>query len=281
MAKSILITIQSRLAQFSATEMRIAQFILDDPTEIPQLNTAELAEKTATSPSSVVRFARKIGLKGYTELQMELTRVESIDQRLYDEINPKDDTTTLKQKLALRITHSITTTSESLSNENVDEVVTAIEKASHVIVYGLGASGLVAQDFVQKFGRVGKSTYFSADTHQLAVEIENQLPEPLFFVISHSGETKEAIKLAKIAKDRGLQVVTLTSNTTSRLYPLGDYHLLTTGNLNEKALRAASTTSLICQLYAVDLLYYRYVQKKYSFNAKKIQESYRVVKEYF
>ncbi|MGO2696288.1 MAG: MurR/RpiR family transcriptional regulator [Bavariicoccus seileri] len=281
MPKSILITIQSKLTNFSSTEVRIAQFILDNPTEIPHLNTAELAEKTGTSPSSVVRFARKIGLKGYTELQMELTRVESIDERLYDEINPKDNTTTLKQKLALRINHSITTTSESLSNKALDQVVTAIESASHVIVYGLGASGLVAQDFVQKFGRVGKATHFITDTHQVAVEIENQLPKPLFFVISHSGETKEAITLAKIARDRGLKVVTLTSNATSQLYALGDYQVLTTGNLNEKALRAASTTSLICQLYAVDLLYYRYVQKKYSFNAKKIQESYRVVQENF
>ncbi|MEM7325489.1 MAG: MurR/RpiR family transcriptional regulator [Actinomycetota bacterium] len=74
----VLVDIDNRIAaaanQLTPTELRIVSLLEDEPTAAAFLTVADLADRVATSPPSVVRFAAKLGFTGYGELQASARR---------------------------------------------------------------------------------------------------------------------------------------------------------------------------------------------------------------
>ncbi|MDY0405051.1 SIS domain-containing protein [Virgibacillus sp. 179-BFC.A HS] len=89
--------------------------------------------------------------------------------------------------------------------------------------------------------------------------------------ISNSGETNEVIKLTEIAKQKKIRTIGISQYENSTLAKLVDYPIIHHGG-EAVMLRSAATTSLISQLFTIDVLYYAFVNK----NLKKVL---RVLKE--
>src|ERR1035441_6898182 len=68
------VRIQGTYSSLRTAEQRVADFILKHPDELIYLTVTELAEKTITSESTVVRLCQKIGYKGYQEFKIVLAR---------------------------------------------------------------------------------------------------------------------------------------------------------------------------------------------------------------
>ncbi len=77
----IISCITDRFVELTATEKRIAQFILDDVQFASTLPIAEMAHLTGTSQASVTRFARAIGCKDVRELKVKLAQSLAVGQR--------------------------------------------------------------------------------------------------------------------------------------------------------------------------------------------------------
>ena len=68
----ILVTIRSLLPNLAPVERRVAQAVLDDPQGVAWRSISELARACGTSATSVVRFCRAVGLRGYPDLRLAL-----------------------------------------------------------------------------------------------------------------------------------------------------------------------------------------------------------------
>lgn len=77
----IISCITDRFVELTATEKRIAQFILDDVAAAAELPIAEIARLTQTSQASVTRFARALGCKDVRELKMKFAQSLAVGQR--------------------------------------------------------------------------------------------------------------------------------------------------------------------------------------------------------
>ena len=71
--QNVLLRLREVQPSLSSTERQIAQFILENPDETTTLTIRELARRSFSSPSSVVRICRVIGFQGYKELRHALT----------------------------------------------------------------------------------------------------------------------------------------------------------------------------------------------------------------
>lgn len=58
--------------QFTPNEKRIAAYILSNPLATSQFNLADLATKTYTSHSAIVRFTQKLGYEGFRDFRIAL-----------------------------------------------------------------------------------------------------------------------------------------------------------------------------------------------------------------
>ena len=266
MEENIILQIKSKLNELSKAEKKIGEYILHHSVETVNYNTNELAQKAGVSSATIVRFCRSIGLSGFSQLKIRLYADSSgVDGDLYTDITPNEDVALIVEKLALRFNQSISQTANHLDTASIEEISKLIDSCKLIYVYGLGASYIVAEDFTQKFSRIGKPVVNMLDHHLLGSSLINAGENCLFVAISNSGETNEVIKLTQIAKQKGFHTIGISQQENSTLAKLVDDPVIHHGG-EAVMLRSAATTSLVSQLFTIDVLYYAYVNK----NSKKI-----------
>lgn len=273
MQPNILFVIQEKLASLPKSEQKIGEAILKDPQKIIQMNATQLGKSANSSPAAIIRFCHSIGLKGFTELKLQLSaESKMIEEKLYTEILPDEEFEQMKKKLLLTTEHVLRETSKLLETAQVEEVTKAFNQSPIIYTYGLGASHLVALDIQQKYSRIGKHVMSTLDTHSLVASMSTAPKESIFFGISNSGETKEVIQLMKAAQKFGLQTISLTELGENSLKKLSTISLQT-GISGEAPLRSAATSSLLTQLYAIDLLFYDFATKNYETILERLEKS--------
>ncbi|MBL1226958.1 MurR/RpiR family transcriptional regulator [Enterococcus sp. BWR-S5] len=277
MQQNIILTIQDYREQLPKSEQKIADYILEHTNEVITLSAQELAKRAGSSPAAIIRFCHSMQVNGFTELKLLVSaNLGSAGAELYTEVEKEETAEAIKRKLNIRFVHALERTADLLEDKDLEAVLSEIERAEIIYVYGLGASSLVAQDVYQKFTRLGKTVFYSLDHHLLASALGTGEKESLFIGISNSGETSEVIALLNIAKENGIYSIGITENCDSALAEQSDTVLLTVKG-EEAPLRSAATVSLISQLYIVDVLFFYYASNNYDETLKKIQQSRNTV----
>ncbi|CAM5545033.1 HTH-type transcriptional regulator MurR [Streptomyces canarius] len=136
------------------------------------------------------------------------------------DINPIADVVT---KLAgSRSSSTFADTAAGLDTVQLGAAVTALAAARRTDVYGIGASGLVAQDLTQKLLRIGLIAHAHSDPH-LAVTNAVQLRSgDVALAITHSGLTGDVIEPLRVAFERGATTVAITGRPNSPVTQYAD-----------------------------------------------------------
>ena len=280
--ESIIYSIQKKLPALTKSEKRLAKFVLTDPQKVTTMTTSELATAAAVSPATVARFGQTIcGKGGFPTLKIRLSSEKEFTQPIYGEIEPNDSTQDLKNKLTFRINQTLGQTNQLLANQDLEQAAQLIKHTPAVFVYGLGASNIAAEDLQQKLLRVGKLVIQSLDTHLMAAALTAQKDQAVLILISNSGEKSDALHLAALAKSLNMPVIVLTHARDSRLANLATIILQHDDSTESRTLRSAATTSLIAQLYVVDLLYYAFLERHFNKNVSQLSESHQVITDFF
>ena len=157
----ILVTIRSLLPNLAPVERRVAQAVLDDPQGVAWRSISELARACGTSATSVVRFCRAVGLRGYPDLRLALAGAVARDDAAAfaaasHDIGPDDDAAAITKKIAYADARAVTDTASHLDIAILVQVTEALAKAGRIDIYGVGASGFVALDLQMKLQRIGR-----------------------------------------------------------------------------------------------------------------------------
>ncbi len=112
---------------------------------------------------------------------------------------------------------NITNVSNSIDEENINEMMNVLTGSKNVYVIGLGRSGLVGKAFAMRLMHLGISVYVVGETITPAIHKTDCL-----LAISGSGETSYIVSTAKAAKSRDATVLAVTSYAESTLGELAD-----------------------------------------------------------
>lgn len=279
MNKDVLFLIQDKLNNLSKAEQNLADYILSNPEAVIRLSAKQLAHQADSSPATIIRFAKSIGLNGFTELKLRLS--SDIGQRqstVYTDIAKGDTSEHIKVKLKARLDYVLDKGVRELDQPAINKCIQYAARAKVIYAFGIGASGLVAQDIYQKFTRLGKIVIYESDQHNLASMLASAIPESLFIGISNSGETQETIRLVRIAHAQGLPAIAITSSEESPLARCASVVLLSS-HTGENPLRVGATVSLISQLFTVDVLFLSYAAQNYDETIQLLKKSKDNIKE--
>lgn len=272
--------IKEHLNELTKQEQRVANYVVDNPVEAVQLNAKEIGDKTNTSSATVIRFVKKMNYKGFNEFKVNISRhIPDEDISVFKKIEKDETITSLKNKLISRAQYSMEMTSKLLNETDIESLVSAIEEAKCIIVYGIGASYLVAQDFYQKFLRLGINVQCILDTHLISGNIATHKDNALFIGISSGGQSDEIQKLLKMSKHYNAKTTIITSNAESEFKDYSDIMVLHDAS-TEESLRYAATSSLMSQLFTIDVIFYTYLVRHYETNMKMINDTKEAVNEY-
>lgn len=276
-----LLVIRQNYSNFTPVEKKIADYIFKVEDQILDKSAQEVAKDLGTSTAALVRFSRKLGYDGFSQLKQKLSATYAFhadDKKYYEEVSDAETPRSLKNKLKVRINHMVETTNDALADEAIKTAVTMIANKDLIFVFGIGASAIVAQDIFQKFSRIGKKVVFLQDTHLFVSALAVHQNDALFLAISMKGETREVLDIAKLAQKMTIPLIVVSGREDSTLAKLADCLLHSVSGEDYK-MRTAATMSLMAQLYVVDVLFYMYVSEHFDQSYEKLQQTKDVIKK--
>lgn len=264
----------------SPTEMIVIDYILRHPEETSRLTIYKLAEKTFSSPSTIIRLCKKTGYSGYKDFSKDLIYEQAVRTN-FKEKNLSDLTRTDEvEDIVKKITHknilSLEETEKLLDVESIQAAVDVMIESDKLAVFGIGASLLVAKDAQLKFTRINKMTFVSEDWHTQLLMAKNMTEKDVALVISYSGQTEEMLTCARAAKDNGASVISITKTGDSPINKLANHALYVAPS--EFSFRSGAMSSRIAQLNVIDILYTSFINKKYE-QSLEILEKTQIKKE--
>ncbi|MCC5893909.1 MAG: MurR/RpiR family transcriptional regulator [Alkalibacterium sp.] len=267
-------------SEASPTEMAVIDFILKNPEETSRSTIYALAEKTFSSPSTIIRLCKKNGYSGYKDFSKDLLYEQAIRLN-YKEKNISDLTRTDEiEEIVRKVTHkNILSLEETEHLMDIDVIKASVEEmlaCEKLSIFGIGASLIVAKDAQLKFTRINKMSYVSEDWHTQLLMAKNMSEKDVALIISYSGQTPEMITCAQVAKENGAKVISITKNEESPINKLADYSLYVASS--EFSFRSGAMSSRIAQLNVIDILYTSFINKKYE-QSLEILEKTQIKKE--
>lgn len=248
--------IRGQLNRFSKTELRIAEYILNNAELIPTMTTKELAAKTDVSEASVVRFTKSVGIASFKAFKILLAQELATTEEYITDFSitqKKDSPYELFQKVVHVNRGAIDLLLASVEKKELEKAVKAFQSAHRILFYGVGGSAIAAMDAQFKFAKLGYQVEYHADFHYMLSVIPFLSENDIFVAISMSGETKDVVELARFAKKQGATLISITNLNKSPLSKKSDIQLATPNV--EKDFRVGSITSRMTQLTVIDSLY--------------------------
>ncbi|KGQ31467.1 MULTISPECIES: MurR/RpiR family transcriptional regulator [Gallibacterium] len=278
----ILDTIGALQTSLTKTEKRIAAAILASPNLLSQSSLSEVSEQLNVGEATFIRFCRTLGFKGYTdfklELAIELATQEKQNQTLLDtEVSEEDNAFEIAKKLQTALVNVVGETINLLDFDQLDQVVNELHKAKRIFLFGVGSSGITAEDVKHKLMRIGLQVDATTNNHFMYMQASLMKAGDVVIGISHSGYSEEIIRSLRIAKKAGAKTVALTHNLRSPITEEADYVLIN-GN-RQGQMQGDSIGTKIAQLFVMDLIYALLVRKEEQKAIKAKQKTINVILE--
>ena len=251
---AVILKIDSMKSSLSKSELAVANYISVHPEEIIYLSVAALAENCGVSDPTVVRACQKLGFSGYQNLKISLT--QSLRSPLEAEnkaVSVEDGMRDTALKVFQNAVQALELTLETLNYADLEHGADMILHARRIHIFGLGASGAVAQDIQHKLLRLGIDAKAYTDSHLQAIVSAYADENDVVFAVSHSGSSKAVVDNARLARNNGARIISLTSIGKSPLTKLSDVSLFTASD--ETKFRILALSSRIAELTIIDTLY--------------------------
>ena len=129
-----------------------------------------------------------------------------------------------------------------------------IESKGHVVVTGLGKSGLVGAKIAATLSSTGTPSFFLHSADALHGDSGALTSGDVLIAISNSGETAEVNAIAKMAKGWGNSVIAITKDSNSSLAKSSDAVISIAFGKEADPLNLAPTTSTTLTIAAGDAL---------------------------
>lgn len=268
--------INSYYPSLTKAEQKVADYVLNNMEKVIYVSVTDLAEEAEVGETTVLRFCRKIGLKGYQEFKLTIAQglSNSSDQSVTEEVD-EASSSWLSMSISDNMIQTIQSTATFIDDEELSKVVDLIDQARSVHFFGVGTSGLTCLDAKNRFIRIGKHVDASVDSHVQAMTASTLSEGDLVIGFSVSGSTVDTINSMQIARDNGATVVAITYYLRSPITKVAD--IVLRGGGKESPLEGGSLAAKISQLYILDLLCTGLTLKNKEFSLKMKEKTARSV----
>jgi RpiR family carbohydrate utilization transcriptional regulator len=248
--------IKACLPSLAPAEQRVGKLVLLDPRAFANLPVTELADRAHVSKPTVVRFCRSVGYDGLSDFKLKLAgSVSEGVPFIHRSVDADDKTTDVMVKVIDNTVAAFLKYRNDASSFALDQAAQALalthSTGKRIEFYGVGNSGIVAQDAHHKFFRLGMNTIAYSDGHMQVMSASMLSQGDCVVIISNSGRTRDLMDSCDIARKRGATTIVITASG-SPLASAGHIHL--TADHPESYDRYSPMVSRLLHLLIIDIL---------------------------
>ena len=275
----IVLRIKEEYRKLTKSEKKVADDFIENYKDAINESTQSIAVATDTSPATVIRFVKTLKFDGLQQLKLAIAAdMDSQKPDITDEIiHQKDGLSEIVEKNKRNLINSIERLYALMDLELIEKSVDAIDSAKKVYLFGVGASGIVCYDINYKLSRIGKDVVFNNDIHLQLVNLNFITKEDACVCVSYSGNTKETVLVAEIAKKAGAKTVGICCYGRNELSKICDITLRVPHD--ERELRLGAISSRNTTLTLLDTIYLAITHRHYPDVLNDIESTRDLIKK--
>lgn len=253
MPKKLLSELSAHMRFLSPAERRIAQVILCDPKTFTTYSMVELSSLASVSHGSINNFSKKFAGGGFPVLKLKVAEgLSDFGELPFSAAEKSDAVSDVLLKNKNDILAALNNTVDICDESALKRAADMIFSAKKVELFGVFRSAVVASNFHFGLLQLGIPASFVTDVLSSAISASMLEPDCLAVAISSSGKTKEVIDAVRKAKEKGVPVISITSNKSSPLAVLSDISLIAAGS--GRTISGAATEVQLSQMLLTDTL---------------------------
>lgn len=206
-------------SELTPAERRIAEAVLAEPTLLAFGTVSDLASRVGTSRPTIVRFANKLGFKGYSKLQRHV-RID-LSHRLSrpSERIRHGEKTVLPTRSA--VDGSIASVFEALKGEKLAELAAPIVRANQVWILS-GETSQAGAHALQSGLSMIRPGVRSVEEHSFGTDLSDAVPGDAAVVFDFFRYRRQVTNAVRVFSDSGVAVIAITDSPLSPLVELAD-----------------------------------------------------------
>lgn len=264
----------------------IGEFLLSEKSRMKTYSMQEIADKTFTSKSSLVRFAKSLGFSGWKEFMEAFLGETYYEESHYTDVDPNfpiakgDSVQDILIKLSNLAVEGILDTADQLDLEQLDRAVDHMASANQIAMLGQPPNTYVGYLFQRKMLSIGKNVLVVESDQGLLAQSLHKGDCAILISYSGNNESRIPIRFIPFLKEREIPIIAITGLGDNLLRSQADCVLSMSSRerLHTKIATFATEESIN---FILNMLYSVYFSRNYSANLEyKINASKRVEKRY-
>ncbi|MFL2101444.1 MurR/RpiR family transcriptional regulator [Desemzia sp. FAM 23991] len=267
---------------FTNTEMRIADYIIQNITKIPTIYIEDLAKLTYTSHSTIIRLCKKMGYDGFRSFKDAVSGVVYSQLHLPSEVDanfpfkPEDLTMDIAKNIANLTIDTIKKTLNQFDEELLQSVAEILFKAKHIFLFSRGDSQVRARSFQNKLVKINRFAIISEEYADEAWNASNLTPQDCALFLSYSGTSPQYKRMLQHFSNKKIPTILITGNTESDLINLAAKTIVVVQEEYD-FVKVGTFASQVAFQYVLDTLYSILYAKEYRTNVENLKEKQSLI----
>ena len=251
--QSIEIIIRSKIDTLSKREKIIANFFIEQLTNVAFLSIHDISEKLSVGRASIVRFAQKLGYDGFYALKQDIknqlqTRIAPLERYQLALKDSAPSVTSINQ-IAENEVNNINFVINNLDRKLFDQAAKLLAHAETIYCTGFNMSSFLAGILSFLLQRIGlKSFPTNLGGRSLEEQLINIGSKDVLVTFSNPPYSVETIKAAQFAKKQKCRILSFTNSIAS---PIIQYSDLVLSVKSDSEIFTNSYSAILVVLYAL------------------------------
>lgn len=267
--------IEEEVYKSSGSSRIIGQFLLENRLKLHEYSMQEIADKTYTSKSTLVRFAKTLGFAGWKEFMEQLLKEAHFDLVHQDATNPNfpfqkgDSLDDIAPAMGTLMTEAILETMDLLNYTELEKAVNLLQEKRDIVIFAESPNLFEGELFGRKMYSIGRkvsSPKSDIGLHAYSLDEKNTVA----ILISYSGNSKthNPIKIIPILQMKKIPIIAITGLGDSTLRNAAEC-VLDISSRERLYSKISTFATEISINYLLNTLFAAYFEKEYEANLEK------------
>lgn len=264
----------------TSSEQIVAQYILNNPEHILDMNAKQIADACFVSINVIYRLCDKLNLDGFSDLKVR------ISQSLNDFLKQKNEVDynfpikehqthyEILSNLKESYQQTLLSTFQLFDLDEMRHVVHQMKKAHHICIYTSSSNSCFAENFKIQMREIGVLVEVPIDEYQQRLAATTSHEHDFAIIISYGGQLINIDLIAHILKEKKTPILLISSCHYQLKEEIPYYHLYLSSH-EHRYKKISSFSSKLSLLYVLDALYSCFFELDYQKNLKQKIDYYQ------
>jgi DNA-binding MurR/RpiR family transcriptional regulator len=194
----------------SATDRRIADYLLAHPVEATNCTVRELAAATQTSAATVSRLTRTLGYKSFSELRIAMALSKDAQSNEQEpRYGARSEFVDKLQTILAQKTAELNETAALLNETSFERFAQCCMDAELVFIVGTGRSATFVPNIAARFLQAGIRTTGFTGLETSVAAAETFHAGDTLLILATSGQSEDLSEIVDRAKEKGVSILAI------------------------------------------------------------------------